>query len=209
MQATGRGAHVIAGVAGYCVGNLHVPGYDMPWEDSVCVVLTLSAFIPFVLTLWHCLFGLTVVLDRASSIHPTLQVLSTSRYAATLLLIYVDLCMPSDFLRLSFFSRRAQVEASNGASDYGNKFGEPVITGNAPFLYKHSCQSSDTYAPFSLCHRLHALVWAPACRRRAPRVGQAHHVQRRHWVPGRREHHQTGCLHACNAIMHQTHCLCV
>jgi len=26
VQATGRGAHVIAGTAGYCFGNLHIPG---------------------------------------------------------------------------------------------------------------------------------------------------------------------------------------
>ena len=25
VQATGRGAHVIAGTAGYCFGNLHIP----------------------------------------------------------------------------------------------------------------------------------------------------------------------------------------
>ena len=26
VQSTGRGAHVIAGTAGYCFGNLHIPG---------------------------------------------------------------------------------------------------------------------------------------------------------------------------------------
>jgi phosphoribosylformylglycinamidine synthase len=35
VQATGRGAHVVAGTAGYCVGNLHIPGYTLPWEDKV------------------------------------------------------------------------------------------------------------------------------------------------------------------------------
>lgn len=26
VQCTGRGAHVVAGTAGYCFGNLHIPG---------------------------------------------------------------------------------------------------------------------------------------------------------------------------------------
>ena len=70
VQATGRGALVIAGTAGYCVGNLYVPGYDLPWEN------------------------------------PEFQ--------------YPDnLASP---LRIA-------IEASDGASDYGNKFGEPLIQG--------------------------------------------------------------------------------
>src|SRR3989344_4314976 len=32
-KATGRGAEIIAGTAGYCVANLLIPGYDLPWED--------------------------------------------------------------------------------------------------------------------------------------------------------------------------------
>ncbi|MFV1959880.1 MAG: AIR synthase-related protein, partial [Planctomycetota bacterium] len=69
-HATGRGSLVVAGTAAYCVGNLFLPGYDLPWEDP--------AF----------------------------------RYPA-------NLATPS----------RIEIEASNGASDYGNKFGEPVIQG--------------------------------------------------------------------------------
>ena len=70
VQATGRGALVIAGTAAYCVGNLYVPGYDLPWEN------------------------------------PEFQ--------------YPDnLASP---LQIA-------IEASNGASDYGNKFGEPLIQG--------------------------------------------------------------------------------
>ncbi|MDP2276876.1 MAG: phosphoribosylformylglycinamidine synthase, partial [Nitrospirota bacterium] len=34
VQATGRGAHVIAGTAAYCVGNLRIQGYKLPWEDE-------------------------------------------------------------------------------------------------------------------------------------------------------------------------------
>ncbi|XP_003747373.1 phosphoribosylformylglycinamidine synthase [Galendromus occidentalis] len=68
-HATGRGSHEIAGTAGYSFGNLHVPGYDLPWEES-----------------W----------EYPPNFAPPLQV---------------------------------AVEASNGASDYGNKFGEPVLAG--------------------------------------------------------------------------------
>lgn len=30
VQAAGRGAHVVAGTAGYCFGNLHIPGNWFP-----------------------------------------------------------------------------------------------------------------------------------------------------------------------------------
>jgi len=70
VQATGRGGLVVAGTAAYCVGNLQIPGYRLPWED------------------------------------PAFE--------------YPDnLASPL----------RIEIEASNGASDYGNKFGEPVIQG--------------------------------------------------------------------------------
>ncbi|MCL5966538.1 MAG: phosphoribosylformylglycinamidine synthase [Deltaproteobacteria bacterium] len=70
VQATGKGGLVIAGTAAYCVGNLRIPGYPLPWEDA------------------------------------------SYRYPENL----------ADPLRI-------EIEASNGASDYGNKFGEPVIQG--------------------------------------------------------------------------------
>lgn len=69
-HATGRGSHVIAGTAAYCVGNLRLPGYELPWED-------------------------------ASFAYPPAM---------------------ADPLTI-------EVDASNGASDYGNKFGEPVVAG--------------------------------------------------------------------------------
>lgn len=25
---------MVAGTAGYCVGNLHIPGYGQPWEEE-------------------------------------------------------------------------------------------------------------------------------------------------------------------------------
>jgi phosphoribosylformylglycinamidine synthase len=70
VHATGTGSLVVAGTAAYCVGNLCIPGYRLPWED-------------------------------ASLVYPG------------------NLASPL----------RIEIEASNGASDYGNKFGEPLIQG--------------------------------------------------------------------------------
>ncbi|XP_018567396.1 phosphoribosylformylglycinamidine synthase [Anoplophora glabripennis] len=70
VQSVGRGGYCIAGTAGYSVGNLHIPGYDLPWEDKS--------------------------FEYPLNFAPPLEIL---------------------------------VEASNGASDYGNKFGEPLISG--------------------------------------------------------------------------------
>lgn len=70
-HAAGIGSHVVAGTAGYCFGNLHIPGYDLPWEENF-------------------------------------------KY-------------PHNFA----LPLEVAIEASNGASDYGNKFGEPVICGFA------------------------------------------------------------------------------
>jgi phosphoribosylformylglycinamidine synthase len=61
---------VVAGTAAYCVGNLRIPGYALPWEDI-------------------------------SFTYPS------------------NLATPLEI----------EIEASNGASDYGNKFGEPIIQG--------------------------------------------------------------------------------
>ena len=69
-QAVGRGGLVCASGAAYCTGNLHIPGYEQPWEE-----------------------------DGFS--HPP------------------DLASPAEIL----------IEASNGASAYGNCFGEPLIYG--------------------------------------------------------------------------------
>lgn len=70
--ATGVGSLVIAGTAGYSVGNLCIPHHHMAWEDS-------------------------------NFLYPS------------------NLASPLKIL----------IEASNGASDYGNKFGEPLINGFA------------------------------------------------------------------------------
>lgn len=72
VQATGRGAHVMAGISAYAVGNLFIPDYMLPWEDSYAT-------------------------------YPS------------------NLALPREIL----------IQASNGASDYGNKFGEPVVAGFA------------------------------------------------------------------------------
>jgi phosphoribosylformylglycinamidine synthase len=70
VQATGRGAHTLAGISSYCVGNLNIPTHSLPWEDK-------------------------------SASYPN------------------NLALPVTII----------VEASNGASDYGNKYGEPVVAG--------------------------------------------------------------------------------
>ncbi len=69
VQGTGRGGFIGAGTAAYCVANLHIPGYDLPWEER-----------------YPCPGNLASALE-------------------------------------------IEIEASNGASDYGNKFGEPLIQG--------------------------------------------------------------------------------
>ena len=70
IQGTGRGGLVVAGTAAYCVANLHIPDYELPWEEK-------------------------------------------------------DFVYPSNLAT----ALEIEIEASNGASDYGNKFGEPVIQG--------------------------------------------------------------------------------
>lgn len=69
-HATGIGSIVVAGTAGYCVGNLQIEGSFAPWEDPS--------------------------FSYPSNLASPLQIL---------------------------------IDASNGASDYGNKFGEPLIQG--------------------------------------------------------------------------------
>ncbi|MDD5552086.1 MAG: AIR synthase-related protein, partial [Candidatus Pacebacteria bacterium] len=81
VQATGRGGLVIVGTAGYCVGNLLIPGYDLPWEDK-SLTYPSSLADPFTI----------------------------------------------------------EIKASDGASDYGNKFGEPVVLG---FTRSFDLRSSD------------------------------------------------------------------
>ncbi len=70
VEAVGKGGLVIAGTAAYCVGNLFVPEYELPWENT------------------------------------------SFKYPG-------NLARPLEI----------EIQASNGASDYGNKFGEPVIQG--------------------------------------------------------------------------------
>lgn len=72
VQATGRGAHVIAGTAGYSFGNLLLDDHELDWENP------------------HELYP-----NKLAPPH------------------------------------RIAIEASDGASDYGNKFGEPIVAGFA------------------------------------------------------------------------------
>lgn len=80
VQGVGRGGHTIAGTAGYCVGVLNIPDYQLPYEDK-------------------------------------------------------NLQYPPSFAS----PLKIIVEASNGASDYGNKFGEPVLTG---FAISYGCKNA-------------------------------------------------------------------
>jgi phosphoribosylformylglycinamidine synthase len=70
VHAAGRGSLYVAGTAAYCVGNLRIPGYELPWESG-------------------------------------------------------DFAYPGNLAS----PLEIEIDASNGASDYGNKFGEPVIQG--------------------------------------------------------------------------------
>jgi len=69
-ESTGQGSLVVAGIAGYAVGNLNIPDYKMDWEDKS--------------------------FEYPNTMASPLQIL---------------------------------IDCSNGASDYGNKFGEPLICG--------------------------------------------------------------------------------
>ncbi|HZJ41074.1 MAG TPA: phosphoribosylformylglycinamidine synthase [Candidatus Saccharimonadales bacterium] len=72
IQATGRGGLTIAGTTGYFVGNLYLPGYELPWENKTFIY-------------------------------------------------------PGNVAS----GQKIMIKGSDGASDYGNKFGEPVINGTA------------------------------------------------------------------------------
>ena len=37
VQATGTGANVTASTVGYSVGALNIPGYELPWEETLRV----------------------------------------------------------------------------------------------------------------------------------------------------------------------------
>lgn len=83
IQVFGKGARVLVGGAGYCVGNLHIPGYILPWEEDG----------------WG---SLPIVVSP-----------------------------------LEIFIR-----ASDGASDYANCFGQPVVYG---FARTFGCALLDGY----------------------------------------------------------------
>jgi len=128
-HATGRGSHVIAGTTGYAVGHLHIPGYELPWErEFVAAELArggAGSSQPF-------LTGAAAA-AAASSGHagttsggvggaaPEAAGLVGGAYtpAERALLYPANVADPLTI----------EVEASNGASDYGNKFGEPVVAG--------------------------------------------------------------------------------
>lgn len=147
VQATGRGAHVIAGISAYCVGQLLIPGYEMPWED-------------------------------ASLPYPT------------------NMARPLQI----------ELEASNGASDYGNKFGEPVICGFTrsfgltlpggerrewikPIMFTAGARAVERGPPRAAARgsvpRAAPLFGLTRARAHAP-LARARSVSRRHWPARRR-----------------------
>ena len=71
-QCIGKGGKIVAGSAGYCVGNLFLDNYELDWENNDHRHYQSHANVP---------------------------------------------------------ARKILIEASNGASDYGNKIGEPIILG--------------------------------------------------------------------------------
>ena len=73
-QCIGRGGKIVAGSAGYCVGNLFLDNYKLQWEKDEYKYYQKHANVP---------------------------------------------------------ARKILIEASNGASDYGNKIGEPIVLGFA------------------------------------------------------------------------------
>nr|CCA20895.1 predicted protein putative [Albugo laibachii Nc14] len=111
VQATGRGAHVIAGVAGYAVGNLLMEEYALPWENT------------------------------------------QSKYPS-------NLATPLEIL----------LQASDGASDYGNKFGEPVVTGFARAFGMQLGQQRREYIKPIMFSAGVGSIDAQHCEKHAPEV---------------------------------------
>lgn len=105
VQSAGKGGHVIAGTAGYCFGNLHIPGL----QKTHNMLLFL---------LWECEMVLkSVIYPSSLSIAPGYVLPWESSGEGWE--------YPSSFAP----PLQVAVEASDGASDYGNKFGEPVLSG--------------------------------------------------------------------------------
>lgn len=102
VQSAGQGAHVIAGTAGYCFGNLHIPGLQESFRILFSELVNVLIICPFSLTPGYVLpwESSGEGWEYPCSFAPPLQV---------------------------------AIEASDGASDYGNKFGEPVLSGQEEF----------------------------------------------------------------------------
>eukprot|EP01032_Pedospumella_encystans_P013082 gene13082-15084_t len=108
VQATGRGAHTLAGICGYCVGALDIPHHPLPWETTRA----------------HNTNTSTATSAATSNTEPftSAKAESTDQSApvnADSWVFPTTLASPLNIL----------IEASNGASDYGNKYGEPVVAG--------------------------------------------------------------------------------
>lgn len=121
VQSAGKGGHVIAGTAGYCFGNLHIPGKLL--IHLFCFKnepLPLSWIVPFKLSSPFFFFFSYFVLWAHFNIP-----------GSSLFSGFVLPWEEEGWEYPSSFAPPLQVaiEASDGASDYGNKFGEPVLAG--------------------------------------------------------------------------------
>ncbi|UYV60723.1 PFAS [Cordylochernes scorpioides] len=107
VQAAGRGAHVVAGTAAYSFGNLNIPGHitsnDRIQEFLSVSFVAIEKFLGRINPLPFMVFSYDLPWEDKDAEYP-------SNFASPL---------------------NIAVEASNGASDYGNKFGEPIISGFA------------------------------------------------------------------------------
>lgn len=104
-HATGKGSLMGAGTAGYCTGNLRMDGYVQPHEDGKFVYPGAACS--------GCgdASGLAAAARNRHHV-PSLRSLHVRA--------------PTDNLASPL---QILIDASNGASDYGNKFGEPLIAG--------------------------------------------------------------------------------
>jgi hypothetical protein len=142
-HATGTGSIMGAGTAGYCVGNLLLDGARLPGEDAAfvypdnlappqqvraraCAALVVRARV-FVRVRCVCVCVCTLSECRSrrarskARVQPLgAQVGATAHAAAH----------PTRTARQhTHWHAQILIDASNGASDYGNKFGEPLIAG--------------------------------------------------------------------------------
>lgn len=101
IQGIGRGGYYIAGTVGYSVGNLHIPG------------------------LYFYIFH---------SNYKIRKIMFLNKIMYLIIIFFLEYNLPWEEENIPYPNNMASpleilIQASNGASDYGNKFGEPIICG--------------------------------------------------------------------------------